>query len=74
MQLLSFLLSFVILFHFLQVPASVVAATVEFTPSGQGGAGTINAEIPVTKIGKLQINDGTAIIRCCCENRGRPLG
>jgi hypothetical protein len=63
MQLLSFLLSFVMLFHFLQVPTSVVAATVEFTPSGQGGSGTINAEIPVTKIGKLQITDGTAIIR-----------
>jgi hypothetical protein len=63
MQLIAFFISFVMLFNILHFGFPAFAATVQFTPSGGGNSGTLNAEIPVTNVGKLKITNGTAVIR-----------
>jgi hypothetical protein len=71
--LLALLLSLILLIDC--GPLAVWAATVNFTPAGTAGAGTMDGEVPVNKVGKLLMSDGVAIFKgTTVDIMGTPAG
>ncbi len=59
MNLLALLLS---LLMAILAPFSALAATVNYVPGTGGAGGTISTQVPLTKVGKLNIPDGVATL------------
>ena len=75
MQLISLLMALLLVFHWLNPQVAALAATVSYTPGATATTGSIDAEIPVTKVGKLLIPDGMAIIKdTTIDVMGTPSG